>query len=106
MVAEILRGHNHIPKDFRSLDNGDYIKHMEAPKRRTEGEGSALRYVWDEEGKPDHAFHADNYDNLARKIQLEYGLQTDIRSAGTRDVKSNLKIDKTKMRNDLDKYVS
>jgi len=105
-VAEILKGNNHIPKDFRSLDNGDYVRHMEAPKRRTEGEGAAMRYVWDEEGKPDHHFHADNYDNLARKILAEFGIQTDIRSAGGRELKSELDIDRGAMRRNLNGFTS
>ena len=68
MISEILKGDDYLPKDFRTLDRGDYISHMEAPKRKLDSKSKSLRYVWDEEGKPDHYFHASNYDYLAYRI--------------------------------------
>ena len=73
MVAGILKGNNIIPKDFASLDNGEYLSHMEAPVRKFNEKSNPPRYDWDEGGKADHYFHAENYDNLAARIKKEIG---------------------------------
>lgn len=69
MISEILKGNNRLPKNFRSLDGGDYVAQMEAPTRRFVE--SRRRYVWDEGDQPDHHFHADNYDCLAARILMD-----------------------------------
>ena len=73
MVAGILKGNNIIPKDFASLDNGEYLEHMEAPVRKFNEKSNPPRYDWDEGGKSDHYFHAENYDALALRIKKEIG---------------------------------
>jgi hypothetical protein len=70
--SEILRGHNRLPSNFRTLDGGEYIKQMEAPTRRFDDARQKPRYIWDEGDEDDHHFHADNYDYLASRI-LKYG---------------------------------
>ena len=71
MIAGFLNGSNHLPSNFRSID--EYVAHMEAPKRKRDESGSAVRYIWDEEGKPDHFFHAENYDQIAMQLKKEIG---------------------------------
>jgi hypothetical protein len=78
MVSMILTGHDHIPKDFKYLDGGEYITQMEAPKRkivqeyRADGSPKPPRYVWAETAK-DHHFHAGVYDYLAYRLRKLVG---------------------------------
>ena len=60
-------------KGWRSLDNGDFLKHMLAPTRiyldpPPSSIGAPGRYVWDEGSKADHHFHARNYCHIAARI--------------------------------------
>lgn len=71
MVAEVLSERNRLPKNFRSLDKGNYIEQMEAPTRIFDAGKS--RYKWDEGGNADHHFHADVYDFLAMRVLRDVG---------------------------------
>ena len=68
-IADTLKGNNRIPKNFKTLDGGQYVDQMEAPTRILQETGKRKYYAWDEAGKPDHYFHADVYDFLASLIK-------------------------------------
>jgi hypothetical protein len=68
MVAGILNGKMALPKDFRSIDNKEYVNQLEAPIRKFIDNGKQARYAWDEGGKPDHYFHAEVYDYIASRL--------------------------------------
>ena len=55
-----------LPKNYLTLDSGDFTSQMTAATRRFD-EKSA-RYVWDEGGRPDHHQHADNYERIAASM--------------------------------------
>ena len=55
-----------LPQDWRSLDNGDFIKQMQAAVRKFDEKKE--RYIWDEGSKPDHHRHADNYELIAMSL--------------------------------------
>lgn len=73
MVAAIIKGRMQIPKNFRSVDNGEYVDHLEAPTRKFNDKSNPPRYDWDEGGHADHYFHSENYDALALRIKKEIG---------------------------------
>lgn len=68
-----------LPKNFGTIP--DFVSHMTAPVRyyddgslrnKSAGERKIYRpprYVWDEQGRPDHLFHADNYCHMAAKLR-------------------------------------
>lgn len=56
----------HLPREWRSLDNGDFVKQMKAPTRVFDEDRQ--RYVWDEGSLADHHRHADNYESIAARI--------------------------------------
>jgi hypothetical protein len=60
--ATYLQGAVHLPIDFRSLDDGEFVKQMRAATRVKNEDKN--RYEWQEAGKPDHHQHADCYENL------------------------------------------
>jgi hypothetical protein len=55
-----------LPKDWRSLDNGEFVKQMKAPTRVFDEDRQ--RYVWEEGSLADHHRHADNYESIAARI--------------------------------------
>jgi len=58
-----------VPKNWRGLDDGDFVKQMCAATRTlVEKPNGDKEYVWDEGNKPDHHQHADNYERLAAMI--------------------------------------
>lgn len=59
-----------LPKDWRTLDGGDFIKQMQAPIRKFKENksGPGGRYIWDEGAKADHHRHADNYELMAMTL--------------------------------------
>jgi len=60
-----------IPKNFMSIDGGDYAKQMIASTRVYEEKSE--RFIWDEGNKADHHRHADNYENIAFDIFIGSG---------------------------------
>lgn len=62
-LADHQLGLVEYPKNYMTLDNGDFIAQMEAPKRIWNEDKQ--RYEWNEGGRPDHHRHADNYDKVA-----------------------------------------
>jgi len=73
MVADILQGNNQLPKNFKSIDNGQYLEQLEAPTRLLDESKNPPRYVWDEGNNPDHYFHCDVYDYMAMRIKNTIG---------------------------------
>ena len=60
-----------LPSDYRSLDNGNFVKQMQAPRRILDKKRDV--YVWDEGSKPDHHRHADNYEKMAASLFMGAG---------------------------------
>jgi len=58
-----LRGQVEIPRDWRTLDGGDFVSQMCAATRVYDEDKQ--RYEWRENNQPDHHQHADNYCRLA-----------------------------------------
>ena len=54
--------------DWRSIDNGDYSKQMQAATRVLDESKNPPRYVWDEGAKADHYHHAENYCAIAARL--------------------------------------
>ncbi len=98
MVGQILDGNMWLPIDFKSIDNGEYVSQMEAPQRKIDDKHKTPRYVWDEGGKADHYFHAENYDHLAMMIWQRIGVGVELKSAMERDVKRELSRDTVSVR--------
>ena len=69
-LAEYLEQRMQIPRNWRSLDNGDFVKQMKAPTRvYQEPKGNSPgRYVWTEGSQADHYRHADNYRAIAARL--------------------------------------
>jgi hypothetical protein len=88
--SAIYKGHNILPKNFRTLDNGEYIKQMEAPTRRFDDKRQKPRYIWDEGNEEDHHFHADNFDYLAMRIKAINSFNPGMRSAKPRETAKDL----------------
>lgn len=63
--SDILLKNMVLPKEAKNLDNGDFYKQMQKPKRKFDE--TSGRYIWTDE-KPDHYRHADNYEKIAMKI--------------------------------------
>lgn len=61
--ARWAQGGVQVPKNFESLDNGDFAPQMIAAVRRWDE--ARARYVWDDAGQADHHQHADHYCFLA-----------------------------------------
>lgn len=61
--ADHQTGKVHYPKNYMSLDGGDFVKQMEASTRVWNEDRKV--FEWVEGNKPDHHRHADNYDKLA-----------------------------------------
>ena len=62
-----------LPIDWKSLDNGEWVKQMTTPTRIIDVKQNPPVFVWDEAGQDDHHFHADNYCHMAAKI-LGFGV--------------------------------
>jgi hypothetical protein len=73
MIADILQGNNRLPKNFKSIDNGQYLEQLEAPTRILDETKNPPRYIWDEGGNPDHYFHCEVYDYMAMRIKNTIG---------------------------------
>jgi len=70
MVASIQQGIVIYPKQILHAQKGEWLDHMMAPKRkRVDRKDGGVRYIWDEDGKPDHAFHAENYVHIAARMR-------------------------------------
>lgn len=66
---DIARGVNVLPRDFETLDGGEFVRQMKAPTRKlTENARGEPRIVWDEGSEPDHHRLADVYDVIAREL--------------------------------------
>lgn len=66
-----VRGDVVLAKNWQSQDGGDFVAQMMAPTRmliKHKTDGSKDRYEWREENKPDHHFHADNYERIAEDM--------------------------------------
>lgn len=60
-----------LPKNWRSLDNGDFVTQMIAVRRVFDEEKKPARYVWkagDSDNLADHHRHADNYESIAARL--------------------------------------
>ena len=59
-----------LPKDWRTLDGGDFVKQMQSSIRKFKENksGPGGRYIWDEGAKADHHRHADNYELMAMAL--------------------------------------
>ncbi len=65
-LSHWLDGRIVIPKNWMTIDNGEFLKQMKAPTRvLVEDARGNKKYEWQEGGKPDHYFHADNYERIA-----------------------------------------
>ena len=81
MVSNVLTGKVLLPKDFKHIDinhkgESEYIAQMSAPKRikiEDPDKIKPVKYKWKEGGKPDHYFHAHNYESIARMVKKEIG---------------------------------
>lgn len=63
-----------LPANWQALDKGDFLAQMTAPTRvlvEHKSDSSKDRWEWQEGSKPDHHFHADNYERIAAGL---YGL--------------------------------
>ena len=61
-----------LPKDYASMDSGDFVSQMTAAVRQIQESANGVkRYVWDEKGKPDHHQHADNYERIAASLYVD-----------------------------------
>lgn len=63
--ADYILGNVELPCNFASLDDGDFVKQMEAPTRVLDIDVDPPRYKWDEGNEPDHHRHADNLEKMA-----------------------------------------
>lgn len=68
-LAGYSRHERFVPKNFLTIDNGDFVKQMVAPTRVYDDRRQV--FVWDEGNQADHYRHADNYENIA--FDLFYG---------------------------------
>jgi hypothetical protein len=68
-LAQYVEGRVVLPKNYISLDGGDFVKQMCQATRveREQKIGGIIRkvFVWDDAGQPDHHQHADNYCRIA-----------------------------------------
>jgi hypothetical protein len=70
MVASIQGGIVIYPKNIIHAQKGEFVEHMTAPKRISiVSKDGRKRFIWDEDGQPDHAFHAENYVHLAARMK-------------------------------------
>ena len=76
MVADTLQGNNRIPKNFRSLSDGEWIDEIEASTRILVETETRTYYAWDEGNNADHSFHAETYDYIASLIRDKIGDMT------------------------------
>jgi hypothetical protein len=67
MVSLFIRGRMIIPANWEVMNDGEWIIQMLVSKRFLDEERARPVYVWDEDGKPDHFFHARNYCHIAGK---------------------------------------
>ena len=67
-LAAYMQGRVLLPKNWRDLDNGDFVSQMMAPTRKMVMVRNRPTFVWDEAGQPDHHRHADNYCHIAAKL--------------------------------------
>ena len=68
-LEDILMRRNVLPRNARTLDHGDYVAQMTAPRRQTvETPTGGRRTVWTR-GAADHHRHADNYDKIASALR-------------------------------------
>lgn len=81
-LAHYLEGRVSLPKNFASLDNGDFVKQMcQATRVEREQKISGIIrkvFVWDDAGLPDHHQHADNYARIAADMGHDGSLITAI----------------------------
>jgi phage terminase large subunit GpA-like protein len=74
MVEWIRDGRVIYPANIMTADKGNWIKQMKAPtrvyiERKLADKRMSRRYVWTENGQPDHAFHTEVYAHIAGKIK-------------------------------------
>lgn len=58
-----------LPRNWKDLDNKQFVEQMMAPTRILDVERKPPQYVWSEDGQPDHHRHADNYCHMAAKLR-------------------------------------
>lgn len=67
-LEDVLMRRNRLPRNARSLDHGDYVRQMTAPRRQAvDTPTGGKRAVWTS-GAADHHRHADNYDKIASAL--------------------------------------
>lgn len=71
-LARYIHGQKIIPKSFRTIDRGEWIKQMMAPVRMLDIKRNPPQYVWVEGNKKDHHRHSDNLCNVACEL-IGYG---------------------------------
>ena len=64
--AEILQAKIKLPKNFKTIDSGDFVNQMCAVTRIFDEDGQ--RYKWVEGDNPDHYRHAHNYAWMANQL--------------------------------------
>lgn len=58
-----------LSEDARTIHDGQYYNQMCAPTRKFDKDRKPRgAWVWDEGSRPDHYFHAENYNHIARGI--------------------------------------
>ena len=66
--ADFHRRNVRLPLDIQGVDDGEFVRQMEASVRKLVDSRGGPLYVWDEGNKKDHYRHADNYNRMAGKI--------------------------------------
>ncbi len=80
--AEILSKKTLFPKNFKTIDGGDFVSQMCAPTRIWDEQSQ--RFKWMESG-PDHYRHADNYAWMAEQLIGNSMMIGILESAGSED---------------------
>jgi hypothetical protein len=76
-----------LPANASTVDDGNFYKQMCAPTRKFDrNKGERGLWIWDEGSKPDHYFHAFNYDTLAADMRPG---DLEIIAIGHRDINPN-----------------
>jgi len=63
---EVEQGYLTLPKNWATLDGGDFAKQMLAPTRIWVEDKA--KFIWDEGNQADHHFHANVYEGLAASM--------------------------------------
>jgi hypothetical protein len=77
-----------LPRNARSIDDGDFYKQMCAPTRIYNSDKNV--FTWEEESKADHYRHADNYEKIAQYILQKVRVSDAIILTTRRDASGNI----------------